>query len=83
MLQDAIAEFEKSDGRGADIAIAGPLEGGEGSDIEDLHDDDIVTDGNYLPLEVAGESTVFLKENSSSDRDNSSDESPEPLNQTL
>ena len=39
LLEDGIAEVENSEGTSADIVITGPLEGGESSDIEDLHDD--------------------------------------------
>ena len=43
-LQDAIDEVENSAGIAADIIITGPLEVGEGSDIEDIDNDNLEDD---------------------------------------
>ena len=59
-LRDAIDAVQGIEGD-ADIVITGPPEGGEGSDIEQL-DDDNLQDSGTMPEEIAGEVDVIYEE---------------------
>lgn len=59
-LRDAIEVAETLDGD-IDIVITGPPAGGDGSDVEQM-DDDNMEDSSIMPQEVAGEVDVMYEE---------------------
>ena len=73
-LQDAVSEVEKS-GKSVSIAICGPPDGGDDSDIE-LENDNEMTEVENLPKEIAGEVDVFYE--SDSDEENNEMASSHP-----